>query len=62
MEQRKRVNAKQTAAGLWQLDVTVEWTAGEIDNTALASDQLALIKATEAAFSADGRKLAGGAA
>jgi hypothetical protein len=61
MEQRKRINAKQTAAGLWQIDATVEWTGSEIDNQTIAADQLALVKAVETAYRIDGRKLAGGA-
>jgi hypothetical protein len=64
METRKRINASQGAKGDWKLDCTYEVvSAGEIGeaplNELVASTILDLIKTTESAFRADGRKLAG---
>ncbi len=54
-EKRIRVNAKETAKGLWYLDVTVE-VSGE-DVTADSVDILKVIQAKEKEFHDDGRKL-----
>ena len=69
MEQRKRINAKQTAKGEWQIDATVEWTGddadistGKMDNGNVSLAILGLIKTVESDFQRDDRKLAGGAA
>jgi hypothetical protein len=60
MEQRKRVNASQGAKGEWKLDATVEMSDGQIvANEQMAGNLIELIKSTEAAFRADGRKIAG---
>jgi hypothetical protein len=60
MEQRKRVNASQSAKGVWKIEATVEIT-DSVPTPAqdIARAILDLIKKTEAAFVADGRKLAG---
>ena len=62
MEQRKRVNVKQTAKGEWQIDVTVEITNGTIvSNDFIAKESLDLVKSVETKFVADGRRMAGDA-
>ena len=56
-ENRTRVNAEQTAKGLWKLDVTVE-----INNTELLNehhDVIGEIIHQEKLFRDDGRKMAG---
>ena len=62
MEQRKRVNVKQTAKGEWQIDATVEMTAaGVLDNKLIARESIDLVKAVEAEYHADGRRMVGDA-
>ena len=67
-EPRFRINAKQTAKGLWQFDGTVEhhddkWTTQNIKDTAdpkiatLGLKLLSMIQEAEEVFKADGRKL-----
>jgi hypothetical protein len=56
-EQRKRFNAKQTAAGLWQLDVTVEVTAEAVDSKDQARETVAAIEALESEFVKAGKKI-----
>ena len=56
-EKRIRVNAKSTAKGLWQLDVTVEVSGEEVTSDDV--DVLKVIKAKEKEFADDGRKMAG---
>ena len=56
-ETRKCVNAKSTAKGLWQLDVTVEINGIELSND--HPDVLGEIIHQEKLFRADGRKMAG---
>jgi hypothetical protein len=56
-ERRIRVNAKQTAKGLWQLDVTVEATGNNISHD--EADVLTVIRAKEVEFRADSRKMVG---
>lgn len=70
-EPRFRINAKQTAKNLWQLDGTVEYKSDHIEisnhpddvgNTAhnhLGLQLLSLIQETEKHFKADGRKMVG---
>jgi len=57
VEKRVRVNAKQTAKGFWQLDVTVELNNIELSND--HPDVLGEIIHQEKLFRADGRKMAG---
>jgi len=64
---RFRINAKQSAKGIWQFDGTVEYKsdkierstseadAGEIVTEPLGLRLLSMIKETEKAFSDDGR-------
>lgn len=60
MEQRKRVNAKQTAKGEWQIDCTVEITDETIvSNDFISKESIDLVKAVEHQFTADGRRIAG---
>ncbi len=65
---RIRLNAKQTAKGLWQFDVTVEYheeilkvanedDAANITNITLGEKLLEQVKSAEKAFRDDGRKL-----
>ncbi len=56
-EKRIRVNAKETAKGVWYLDVTVE-VSGE-DVSADNIDVLKVIQAKEKEFREDNRKLVG---
>ena len=68
---RFRINAKQTAKNLWQLDATVEYKNDKIkistnpDDTGdeiitpLGVQLLSLIKETEKAFRTDGRVFVG---
>ena len=56
-EKRIRVNAKQTAKGLWQLDVTVELNDVEIESE--HPDVLAEIIHQEKLFKENGKKMAG---
>jgi hypothetical protein len=56
-EKRIRVNAKATAKGLWQLDVTVEVTGEEV--SADSVDVLKVIQAKEKEFRDDDRKMVG---
>jgi hypothetical protein len=62
MQKRKRVNAKQTAKGAWQLDVTVEIvdeTGTTVPDGVVSGEVLSLVKQVEADFVASGRKLVG---
>ena len=74
VQPRYRINAKQTAKGLWQLDCTVElgedhvieskenpkdW--GDATKVLIGQKLLAIVKETEAQFRADGKKIAGDA-
>ena len=74
VQPRYRINAKQTAKGLWQLDCTVELGCDSLveskrdpedmgDSVELGIGQklLAVIKETETAFRADGKLMAGDA-
>lgn len=56
-EKRIRVNAKQTAKGIWYLDVTVE-VSGE-DVSADDIDVLKVIQAKEKEFLENGRIMVG---
>jgi len=61
MEVRKRINAKQTAAGKWQLDATVEHVEEVGVAPVILADQLAaLIAETERVFTAAGREFVSG--
>ena len=72
IQPRYRINAKQTAKGLWQLDCTVELgedhiieynhpgDLGNITELGIGQKLLAVIKETEAAFQKDGKQMAGG--
>jgi len=60
MEQRKRVNASQGAKGDWKIDATAEIKDDKpVSSEDVALAILGLIKTTESAFRADGRKLVG---
>jgi len=54
-EKRTRVNAKATAKGLWQLDVTVELNGTEVEHP----DVLGEIIHQEKLFRDDNRKMVG---
>lgn len=56
-EKRIRVNAKETAKGFWQLDITIEVTGDDI--TADDVDILKVIQAKEKEFRENNRKLVG---
>ena len=69
-EKRFRINASQTAKGLWYFDATIEMgedqikiqdesDVGKIENQSLGGKLLQLIKQTEKAFTEDGKKLVG---
>ena len=71
MSDRYRLNAKQTARGTWQLDLTVERETldrlrpldpNDLGNTAkdtMADTMLQIVRDTETKFRKDGRKIAG---
>jgi hypothetical protein len=52
---RKRINASQTAKGLFQLEATVE----TFDGSDPGAELLRILKDAEARFLADGKKLVG---
>ena len=66
---RFRINTKQTAKNLWQIDATVEYKSDKISmspqagqdtvQTTLGLRLLSVIKETEKEFRADGRKIVG---
>ena len=68
---RFRINAKQTAKGMWYFDATAEYKSDKISRSTSDSDAadtiveplglrlLSMIKETEKAFSEDGRKTVG---
>jgi len=56
-EKRIRVNTKQTAKGLWQLDVTVELNGVELENE--HPDVLGEVIHQEKLFRENSRKMAG---
>jgi len=56
-DKRTRVNAKSTAKGLWQLDVTVEINNAELTDN--HPNVLEEIQHQEKVFREDGRKMAG---
>ena len=70
-ETRYRVNAKSTTKGIWTLDVTVELPDSSLnrnidesnsdimEKNTIGEELLRIIKNTERAFVADGRRLAG---
>ena len=69
-EKRFRLNASQTAKGLWQLDCTIELSEdhvtispdtdkGDVKSIPLGEKLLLIIQETEKAFKTDGRKLVG---
>lgn len=71
-EPRYRINASQSAKGYWQLDATIEDSKDRLvisdkqdiadtETISLGEKLLQLVKETEKAFRADGRKLAGDA-
>lgn len=68
-EPRFRINAKQTAKGVWYFDATVEYKSDKISRSSSEADAgatiteplglrlLSMIKETEKSFKEDGRKL-----
>lgn len=71
VEPRFRINAKQTAKGVWYFDATAEYKNDKISRSDSEADLgkliteplglrlLSMIKETESAFEKDGRKLVG---
>ena len=69
---RFRINAKQTAKGLWYFDATVEYKSDKISRSTSEADSadtiseplglrlLSMIKETEQAFNEDGRETVNG--
>ncbi len=72
VDPRFRINAKQTAKGMWYFDATAEYKSDKIERSTSESDAaktvteplglrlLSMIKETEKAFSADGRNTVNG--
>ena len=74
VQPRYRINAKQTAKGLWQLDCTVELgedhlieskenpkDMGDSTKVLIGQKLLAIVKEAETQFRADGKKMVGDA-
>jgi len=71
VDPRFRINAKQTAKGLWYFDATAEWKSDKISRSTNDEDAgiivkeplglrlLSMIKEAEKAFKDDGRLLVG---
>ena len=70
IEKRYRINATQTAKGLWYFDATIEVNEdhvtispdtdkGDVKSIPLGEKLLSIIQETEKAFKADGRKMVG---
>ena len=55
--ERVRVNAKQTAKNLWQIEATFEDEAANVDTQGVGARLLEAVKSAESEWRADGRSL-----
>ena len=59
LNERVRVNAKQTSKAEWYFECTFEDTAANVDNVGASKRLLETVQAVEREFTAAGKKLAG---